>query len=67
MTTRRDYILASIAMAGQAGVLGAVVVSWVNPPQNPEIVIGALSFCQNLVLSIVGYFAGASRPDSEKQ
>lgn len=65
MTPRRDYILAGIALTGQASVIGAIVVSWVSPPQNPEIVIGALSFCQNLVLGIVGYFAGASRPDGE--
>jgi len=67
MTPRRDYILAGIAVLGQSGVIGSVAVSWFYPPQNPEIVIGALSFCQNLVLGIVGYFAGASRPDEKAE
>lgn len=63
MSPRRDYILAGVAIIAQVSVISAVVASWVSPPENTEIVIGSLAFCQNLVLGIVGYFAGASTPD----
>jgi hypothetical protein len=64
MTGRRDYILASLAVLGQGSIIAVVAAAWNAPPANPEITIGVLTFCQNLVLGIVGYFAGASKPES---
>lgn len=64
MTGRRDYILASLAILAQGSIIAVVAAAWKTPLANPEITIGVVTFCQNLVLGIVGYFAGASKPDS---
>lgn len=59
----RTTALVALAALAQLGVLAITACAWLAPPPSAEFVIGVVAFCQQVVLTVVGFLAGASSPD----
>lgn len=55
-----------LAVISQVAVIGLLVASWIWPPPSMELLSMTVMFFEGVVLNVVGFFSGASRPDSKR-
>lgn len=61
--SRKTFAMILIGSLGILAIIVNGVFAWFYNPQDPATINSIIEFLKNIVLTVIGYLAGASRPD----
>jgi hypothetical protein len=64
--SRKTYAMIVIGSIGILAIVTNGIFAWFYNPQDPTTINSVIEFLKNIVLTVIGYLAGASRPDDGK-
>ena len=62
-TSLKTYAMIVIGILATLAIVSNGIFAWFYSPQDQQIINSIIEFLKNIVLTVIGYLAGASRPD----
>lgn len=63
---RKTIAMISIGILATLAIVSNGVFAWFYSPQDQAIINSIIEFLKNVVLTVIGYLAGASKPDESR-
>lgn len=64
--SRKTYAMVTIGILATIAIITNGVFAWFYSPQDQTVINSIIEFLKNVVLTVIGFLAGASRPDDPK-
>lgn len=66
LLSRKTYAMVAIGILATIAIITNGVFAWFYSPQDQTVINSIVEFLKNVVLTVIGFLAGASRPDDPK-
>lgn len=61
----RRILLPTLALISLLGIIGIAAFSWHSPSSDPALTGSVVTFLQNVVVTIAGFYVGSEMPEQK--